>query len=49
MKAEIELTPEMKKDREYCGEDSDCSECSCVIGKDDCIYNYIKEKDKDGD
>lgn len=35
------LTNEMKKDRRNCGEDSDCNECSCQIGTDDCAYSHI--------
>lgn len=35
------LTDEMAKDRLNCGEDTDCNECSCQMGTDDCIYNHI--------
>lgn len=41
MKAIIEVTGQMEIDHALCGEDSDCQECSCCIGTDDCIFYYV--------
>ena len=42
---EVELTEEMKIDTKKCGEDADCEECSCLLGKDDCLWNHTTERD----
>lgn len=39
----VGITEEMQKARACCGEDSDCNECPCHIGTDDCIYNYVSK------
>ena len=46
IKALVDITEEMQDARACCSEDSDCNECPCQIGTDDCIYNY--EIDKTG-
>ena len=40
LKALVDITEEMVKAHKCCSEDSDCNECPCHIGKDDCVYNY---------
>ena len=40
LKALVDITERMVEARRYCSEDSDCNECPCHIGEDDCIYNY---------
>ena len=40
LKALVDITEEIVEARTYCCEDSDCNECPCQIGTDDCIYNY---------
>ena len=36
----VEITEEMKDARASCSEDSDCNECPCQIGTDNCIYDH---------
>lgn len=43
MKVEVEITETMEIAHGLCNEDSDCYECPCCIGVDDCIYNYVIE------
>ena len=46
LKALVDITETMEIAHGLCDEDSDCNECPCQIGTDDCIYNY--EMDKTG-
>ena len=39
-KAFVDITEEMEDAHSCCCEDSDCNECPCHIGTDDCLFNY---------
>lgn len=43
LKALVDITEEMVEAHKCCSEDSDCNECPCHIGNDDCVYNYVVE------
>lgn len=45
MKVNIEITEKMAIDHDLCGEDARCDGCSCRMGEDGCIYDYV-EPDK---
>lgn len=40
----IKLTEKMVFDRQHCYEDSDCSECSCCMANDECLFNFREER-----
>ena len=42
-KFKIKLTKQMETDRALCNENSNCENCSCSLGTDDCILNYEVE------
>ena len=46
MKVEVEITEQMELAHGFCGENSDCDGCACLIGTDDCIFNYEIKTDK---
>lgn len=39
----MKLTEKMMFDRERCNEDSDCSDCSCCMANDECLFNFTEE------
>jgi hypothetical protein len=43
-KAIVYITEEMEDAHSCCCEDSDCNECPCQIGTDDCVFNYKLKK-----
>ena len=40
----IKLTEKMVFDRQRCNEDSNCSECSCCMANDECLFNFTEER-----
>ena len=40
----IKLTEKMVFDRQHCYEDSECSECSCCMANDECLFNFREER-----
>jgi len=42
----VDISEQMELAHGFCGENSDCDECACRIGEDDCIYNYEEEEEK---
>ena len=45
-KFKIKFTKQMEIDRALCNENSNCENCSCSLGTDDCILNYEIETKK---
>ena len=42
----VSITEEMQDAHACCCEESDCNDCPCQIGTDDCVYNYEIDKVK---